>query len=93
MHLMRASFAIKSPLRSLIGRRDTAPTATTPESKLYQVRYRYLQPTLGRWLSRDPVGELAGPNLYPYVLNNPIRHSDPTGQDISLDECKKDATT
>jgi RHS repeat-associated protein len=28
------------------------------ETGFYQVRYRYLHPTLGRWLSRDPLGEL-----------------------------------
>jgi RHS repeat-associated protein len=27
------------------------------ESGFYQVRYRYLHPTLGRWLTRDPLGE------------------------------------
>jgi RHS repeat-associated protein len=26
------------------------------DSGLYQVRYRYLHPQLGRWLSRDPIG-------------------------------------
>jgi RHS repeat-associated protein len=28
------------------------------ESGFYRVRYRYLHPLLGRWLSRDPLGEL-----------------------------------
>jgi RHS repeat-associated protein len=28
------------------------------ESGLYQVRYRYLHPLLGRWITRDPLGEL-----------------------------------
>jgi RHS repeat-associated protein len=27
------------------------------DTGLYQVRYRYLHPNLGRWLSRDPIGE------------------------------------
>jgi RHS repeat-associated protein len=29
-----------------------------PESLLYQVRYRYLQSELGRWLSRDPITDI-----------------------------------
>src|SRR5207302_6565561 len=32
--------------------------------------YRAYDPDLGRWLSRDPIGETAGSNLYSYVSNN-----------------------
>src|SRR5438045_8534655 len=28
-------------------------------------------PDLGRWLSRDPIGEPGGLNLYGYIANNP----------------------
>jgi RHS repeat-associated protein len=28
-----------------------------PETSLYHVRFRYLHPNLGRWLTRDPIGE------------------------------------
>jgi RHS repeat-associated protein len=34
---------------------------------------------LGRWSSRDPLGETVGLNLYDYVLNNPINWFDPYG--------------
>jgi RHS repeat-associated protein len=33
----------------------------------------------GRWLSRDPIGESGGLNLYDYVLNDPIDGFDPEG--------------
>ena len=36
-------------------------------------------PSIGRWLSRDPIGEEDGPNLYGYVLNDPINWFDPFG--------------
>ena len=32
-----------------------------------------------RWLSRDPIGELGGINLYGYVGNNPMSRVDPFG--------------
>jgi len=34
---------------------------------------------LCRWISRDPIGESGGVNLYGYVLNNPINLYDPLG--------------
>ena len=44
--------------------------------------YRAYNPTLGRWISRDPLKNaelLQGPNLYGYVKNSPILLTDPFG--------------
>ena len=41
--------------------------------------YRQYMPSIGRWLTRDPMGEVAGANLYAYVGNNPISNNDPLG--------------
>lgn len=49
------------------------------ESDLLYYGYRYLNTSTGRWLSRDPMGENGGVNLYEYVINNPIRFTDPFG--------------
>ena len=38
---------------------------------------------LGRWLSRDPIAETAGTNLYGYVRNMPSMAIDPLGLDLS----------
>jgi RHS repeat-associated protein len=40
---------------------------------------RAYSPKLGRWLSRDPLQELAGSNLYGYVGNSPTNFNDPFG--------------
>jgi RHS repeat-associated protein len=49
----------------------------------YYFRAREYDPTTGRMLQRDPApGKLSTPatfNPYLYVLNNPLRYSDPTG--------------
>ena len=41
--------------------------------------YRWYDPRLGRWLSRDPMGEADGPSLYRFVDNDPIASYDPLG--------------
>jgi RHS repeat-associated protein len=46
---------------------------------LYNHGFRYYDPALGRYISRDPAGYADGPNLYLYVLNNPVRGVDPQG--------------
>ena len=48
-------------------------------SGLYLAPYRAYNPTIGRWLSRDPIGESGGLNLYEYVSNSPIRLRDMLG--------------
>lgn len=41
--------------------------------------YREYDPSLGRWASRDPLGEAGGINLYEYVGNDPTDFTDPDG--------------
>ena len=49
------------------------------ETGFYQVRYRYLHPTLGRWLSRDPIEEKDDINLYCLSRNRVLNRIDKTG--------------
>jgi RHS repeat-associated protein len=54
------------------------------ETGLYYYRARYYDPTVGRFISEDPVGFSAGDtNLYRYVNNSPTNYTDPTGTTIS----------
>ena len=49
------------------------------ETGLYYYGYRYYSPTIGRWLSRDPIGEKGGVNLYTAYKNDPVNSVDPLG--------------
>lgn len=37
---------------------------------------RYYEPASARWITPDPIGREGGPNLYAYVMNRTLTHSD-----------------
>jgi RHS repeat-associated protein len=49
------------------------------ETGLNYYGFRYYNPSTGRWLSRDPIGERGGKNLYGMVDNNPVKFWDYLG--------------
>ena len=52
------------------------------DTKLYRFGARDYDPTIGRWLTKDPIGLAGGDtNLYAYVGANPMSWSDPSGLD------------
>ncbi len=63
----------------------------SPDSRLFQglpfdpslglsyLGARVYDTSLGRFVSRDPLEELGGLNLYDYAYGNPVRYGDPTG--------------
>ncbi len=50
------------------------------ETGLYYHESRYYAPWTGRWISPDPAGIVDGMNLYMFVRNNSIMHTDSTGK-------------
>jgi RHS repeat-associated protein len=49
---------------------------------LYYYGYRFYVPELQRWVSRDPIAENAGGNLYAMIYNMPINGVDPMGLEM-----------
>ena len=49
------------------------------EVDLVGYQYRFLRPSLGRWLNRDPIEEAGGENLYAFCRNSPSRMYDVWG--------------
>jgi len=47
----------------------------------------FYNPTTGRWLSRDPIGEVGGRNLYGFVRNMPISSADYLGH-MTIRKCE-----
>jgi RHS repeat-associated protein len=76
------------PFGEVLGATGPAATAnpwrfstryTDPETGLVMYPRRPYSPTLGRWLSRDPIEEAGGLNLYGFVGNGPVNAVDPLG--------------
>ncbi len=51
--------------------------------------YRFYSPAIGRWITRDPLGEAGGMNLYGFVGGNPVEWVDRWGLQYLPDPDKK----
>ena len=49
------------------------------ETDLLYYGHRYYNASIGRWLSRDAIGEAGGLNLLAFADNNPLAYIDPLG--------------
>ena len=59
-------------------------------SSLSLTKYRAYDANMGRWLSRDPIAEAGGINIYDYVLNDPINGIDRLGLDIEFSGTRRE---
>jgi RHS repeat-associated protein len=50
------------------------------KSGLSYYGYRFYQPSTGRWMTRDPLEEAGGLNLYQFANNNSLAYVDPNGK-------------
>ncbi len=53
-------------------------------TSLYYFRNRWYDPTIGRWISKDPIGIQGGLNLYEFCMSSPVANRDPRGEDVYL---------
>jgi RHS repeat-associated protein len=49
------------------------------EVNLYYYGYRYYSPELGRWINRDPIGQIGSLNIYSYIINSSVNFIDVDG--------------
>src|SRR5467141_2606204 len=54
-------------------------------SGLHLTLFRAYDSDLARWISRDPIREMGGLNLYAFVRGSPVNFVDPSGLRISID--------
>jgi RHS repeat-associated protein len=64
---------------SLVNSRLFQTKEANAKSGLIYFGARWYNPTLGRWLSPDPLGIVDGPNIYAYLNNDPVNKTDPWG--------------
>ena len=62
------------------GNRVFSAKYTDGETGLVMYPYRPYLPPIGLWLSRDPIWERGGLNLFGFVVNDPINDVDPDGR-------------
>ena len=62
------------------GKSCASPKTHVPLSRLSNLGHRYYSPEVGRWLSRDPIGERGGANLYVHTANSSVNLVDLLGQ-------------
>lgn len=53
--------------------------STCTRARSHDNYFRTYDPSTGRYISADPIGQIGGVNLYGYVRNNPLRYADPLG--------------
>ena len=71
--------AAPDPLATRYGYAGALGYQTHERFSYLHVGHRYYDPSVGRFLQRDPLGILGSANLYAYPSNNPVMVVDPTG--------------
>jgi len=73
----------KTAAKSLKPRLVKSAVFTKSASGVRYYGFRYYNPNIGRWPSRDPIAERGGVNLYGYVGNDPVNGVDALGLEVA----------
>ena len=86
--LARYEYDVFGAIRSETGTSENTRQFTGKEvdadSNLYYYAARYYDPYIGRFTQRDPIGD--GVNWYAYTYNNPLKYTDPNGEEPVQDQ-------
>ena len=74
-------FLTTSPETAVPPKSWATPKTHTPASPVKERGHRYYMPEIGRWVSKDPIEEKGGINLFQFVQNNQINGVDDLGLD------------
>ena len=70
----------KAAARTLSRARKPQPRNAWPPILTVGIGHRFYNPGLGRWVSRDPIGELGGLSMYGFCNNMPVQTYDLNGE-------------
>jgi RHS repeat-associated protein len=72
-----------SPFGEIVGEKSNIPFSFSTKSSDASVYYgfRFYSPEMGRWMSRDPIGEMGEINIYGFAMSSPLNSYDYLGLD------------
>ena len=76
----RPRLVAKTPIGAPFGKAILSTKYWDSDTKTLAYQLRDYGPGIGRWLSRDPIEESGGINLYAFVDNSSIMRVDPLGE-------------
>jgi RHS repeat-associated protein len=82
-------YSLTTSLARPAARSHASPKTHVPLSRLQERGLRYYSPTLGRWVSRDPIGEFGGVNVYCCLANELMLRADYLGLLNVIDDGQK----
>jgi RHS repeat-associated protein len=73
-------FSLTTLLARPSARPPASPKTHTPLPRLQERGHRFYSPEVGKWVNRDPIGEMGGENAYLAFYNDPVGQIDPDGR-------------
>ncbi len=72
-------YSLATSIARPAARSHASPKTHVPGSRLQERGHRFYSANMSRWISRDPLGEAGGVNLFMFCLNSPVTTYDYLG--------------